>query len=530
MLIEATKNAIKTFTTTWRGGGNTANPAFEGAAVDCTNKHWQPVNISGDAAIRESWELLTGRIRDQIRNNPVLSKALSMLTTLAIGSGIRSYSEAVQDSQGSFFDDFAMLSDERFDRWAAEEADLTGRMSLWDMQRLSFKEMAQTGVSIWLEAMDPDPKRSSPLCYQLLEYEQLDRTRDRPAARGQNRIVNGIELNRHGRAVAAYIYDAHPYDNSGALTTSLGFSSTRVPASRLILNYVPDRISAHIGITWFACVVQSTRDLDSMLANELTSRAVAALMTLFVFRQNPGGAGSVAEGLNADSKARPGVSKAKMGYPAIVELPIDSSVEIAESKGGSRDADVFVDLMLGQTAMGANMSINRLKGDPEQANLAAILSAHRDDERMIGPIQQHQQHKLVHPVRRRHDEVAAALGDYESVGVSARDYNANRSRYERYFVVPSGDPDIQPKDEGEAAIDRMRSGRTSPQYEIAKTGFYWRHVLRQVKQYFEELDKLELGHPDWTKGAGGTFLAFVPMEDQPAMQKTQEPSGAASDR
>ena len=78
MPLVAIKNAVKAFTNTWRGG-NTANPAYDASEVNCLNKEWQPPNISGDAAIRESWELMTGRIRDLIRNDPVLSKGLRML-------------------------------------------------------------------------------------------------------------------------------------------------------------------------------------------------------------------------------------------------------------------------------------------------------------------------------------------------------------------------------------------------------------------------------------------------------------------
>jgi len=511
---------------TWRGG-NTANPSYDAAAVNKLNKDWQPNNVSGAGAIAESWELMTSRIRDLIRNDPVLTKALNMMVTLTIGPGIQSYSEA-EDADGEYFDEFAVESDRLFgDQWAIEEADVEKRQTFFDMQRLSYKELVQTGCSIWLEVLDSDPRRSHPLSYQLLEYEQLDRTRDRPAERGRNRIINGIELDRFNRVLAVYLYDAHPYDTRsvGAFSTTgrLGHRSKRIPAERVILNYVPDRISSNIGVTWFSSLVQTSRDRDRMLANELTSRAVAALMTLFVKRENPGTC--VADGLNAESTDT-NKSNVTMGYPSIVELAREDSIEIAQSKGGSDDAATFVDLLLSQTAMGAGMSKNRLIGDPEQANLASIRSAHLDDERLIAPIQSHQINKIIRPIRRRHTEIAAAMGSYKNV--SANEFANNRQRLQRLFIVPGGDPDIQPKEEGEAAIDRMRSGRSSPQYEIARTGFYWRPLLRQIKQYHDMLQKLGLGQPDLTKGSGGVYLPFVPLEEQPALQKAGRPTEGAN--
>jgi len=120
------------------------------------------------------------------------------------------------------------------------------------------------------------------------------------------------------------------------------------------------------------------------------------------------------------------------------------------------------------------------------------------------------------------------MGKYTGVGVSADFYAKNQRRLQKLFVIPTGDPDVQPKDEGEASIDRMRSGRTSPQYEIGKNGFYWRHVLRQQKQYQDEVRRLGLGHPDLTKGAGGIYLPFVPLDEQPALQNQKEDGASAS--
>ncbi len=516
----------------WRGGDSAVPPAFTGADRTRLNWEWTPALQSGDSAIRESWHVLNGRIRDLIRNNPVLSKTLKMMVTLAVGKGIKAFSEA-ENSDGSYNEEFATTSDEEFEWWAKNEADHTRRGTLWDMQRLDVKEMFQTGLSIWLEVMSRDRDREYPLAYQLIEYEQIDRTKDFPSSVNQGgiRTANGLVINRFNQVQGVWLYDEHPGEGFYAgnnipagFVARPSLKSTLVPIRRIILNYVPDRVSSNIGITWFSTLVQTVRDLDKMVANELTTRAVAALMTLFVKRQNPGS--TIADSLDADSE-RPHHSKVKMGYPAIVEIGQDDDIEIAQSKGGSDDAKTFVDLLLGQVAMGANISVNRLKGDPEESNLASILSAHRDDERTIGPIQDHLVSNNVEPIRKRFDEVAAALGKYSSVGVTPAVYEQRKRKLQKIFVVPCGDPDVQPKDEGEAAIDRLRSGLTSPQYEIAKhSGRYWRHTLKQIKQYQDALKANDLGHPDWTKGAGGTFLAFVPMDEQPQAVMVEKQSEA----
>lgn len=502
----------------FKGGEGKVLPAYKSAAQNKLTRDWMPSAISGDSAIAEATDLSTARARDLARNDPILKKSLSMTSALVIGNGIKTYSEA-EDANRQYMDDFCESADDDFEHWALHEADITGRMTLYEMQELSFREMVTAGLSLWLKVIVNDPSRTSPLAYQLIELEQIDRQKNRPAERGQTRIVNGIELDRNNRAIAVWLHDSHPYDVTNNIHS---LESRRIPTRRLIVNYRPDRISSHIGFTWLNCIAQVSRDTDKFVANELTTRAVKALMTLFVKRNNPGTC--LAEGLNAED-AETGRSPVEMGYPAIVEIGQHDDIKIAESNGKSgADAGAFIDLLLGQFAMGAGLSRHRITGNAGEANLASIRAGHIDDERVTSPIQDHQINKVARPVRLAFQSMAASMGNYTGVGVSPDFYAKNRRRMSKLFIISAGDPDFQPKDDGEAAIDRMRSGRSTPQYEIARTGFYWRRNLRQIRQYQDELKRLGLGNPDWTKGAGGTYLPFVPMSEQPV---SQPPKSAA---
>lgn len=521
-MIDAVGAGLKLMWTSWRSGSQRAS--YRSGEVTKLNKDWLPNNMSGDSAIADSWDMSNARARDLVVNDPMIKKSLAMTSALVMGSGIRSFCEAT-DASGDFLDEFCESSDDEFERWAQSEADTTGRQTFYEMQLMSFQEMVTTGTSIWLEVINGDSSRSSPLSYQLLESEQIDRTEDRPAARGQTRISNGIELDRHNRAVAVWVYDYHPYEDGPVGARS--HLSKRIPIRRLIVNFRPDRVSSHIGITWLNCLAQVARDSDRFVANELTSRAVKALMTLFVKRNSP--SGCVADGLNAEDTTTQR-SNVKMGYPAIVEIGRDEDVTIAESNGKSgADANAFIQMLIGQFAMGTTLSKHRITGNAGEANMASIRAGHIDDERITGPIQEHQVNKIVRPIRERHQSIAASLGRFSGVGVTPQFYDNNRARMNKFFIIAAGDPDFQPKDDGEAAIDRMRSGRSTPQYEIARTGFYWRHNLRQMRQYFDELKKHKLGPPDWTKGAGGTYLPFVPIEEQPNADQGGRPSEQPSE-
>lgn len=491
---------------TWRG--NQVSSPLHGGRVTKLNQDWMPLHYSGDAAIAQSWDLLTSRIRDLCDNEPVLSKLSHQIQTLAIGAGILTFSDA-QSPDGGFLDDFADESDDLFMRWAFNEADISGRMSFFDMQRLSFKECVEVGSSLWLEVFDRSPGRTNPLSYQLLEMEQLDRNMDRDSGAGRTRISNGIEFDRNNRAIAYWLYDTHPYDSSIGNFGGVSTKSRRIPASRIIHNFLPHRISAHAGISWLRSLIQLSRDRDRYWANKLTSSSLQAGMAIHVKREGAGTTFSSA--LTAEASDRPGTKSYKLGYPAVIETGINEEIGILQAAQAETDDKDWLRMLHLHTAMGGKISLNRLQGDAGEAVFASIKASFLDDERTFAPIQQHQAMRVVLPIRQRHNELAAAMGSF--TGVTPAQFRRN-PLYQRFDWVAGGDPDLQPKDDGEAAVDRMRSGRTTPQYEMARLGFHWRKSLRDWKRFFAELDRLGMKPPDFSKGQGGLYVPFLgPVEN-----------------
>lgn len=465
--------------------------AYHAGRVSKTNSEWQPEMRSGELAIEESWYLLTARIRDQVRNNPILSKSLHQMVTLVVNTGVLTFADAMLPD-GSEIEDFNNESDTWFERWAELEADAEGNHSLYAMQRMSFSDVMEVGNHFLREVFIRDPKRVSPLAYQMLEWEQLARERDQPRGGNQNLICNGIEYDANGIKVAYHFYVDHPFSQNVDSN-----QIERIPAAEIIHNYLPTRASAKSGISWFAPLVQGARDLDKFLADELSSRSLAALLTLVIKSdkfENHTGLGLDAE----DSET--GVPLVKLGRPFVAEIGKDDEIEIVQSQRSGEDAKAYIDLMFNLQAMASKISLNRLLGDPQKANFGSIKSSHNDDEAMVAPIKEHQATRLAKPIRRRWTEIAAGMNKLRSV--SPANFQANYHRYTQLEFVAGSHPDIQPKEEGEAAIDRMRSGRTTYVYETGRLGRHWKHNLRimsRVNKFAKELGVVL----DWTKGNGG---------------------------
>lgn len=491
---------------------------YSGARITKLNNHWMPQHYSGDNAIRESWSLLTARIRDRVRNDGVLTKCKATLSSLVVGSGMLTFSEASELSEeDEQLLQFELESDTWFDRWALEEADAEREHSYWDMQLLAFEDMIEAGNAIWLKVLDNDPKRIVPLCYQLIEWEQIDMTVDRDAemsrnhkGRHWNRISNGIEFDRSGRKVAFHLYDAHPYDN----TTGWQATSRAIPAERILHQYIPHRPSSKLGVTWFAPQLQTNHDLDRYVANELTTRALTALMGVAIKTNDT----NASVGLDAEDTDT-GLPAFKLGYPFIGTLKKDDEVEVVETKRDTKEAAALINLLLNLQSMGCRVSLHRLLGDASKANLATIKATNQDDEDLVEPIKGSMARRVVRPIRKEFTSQAVAYGRIRSI--TPAEYQRKPYQYNAVTVIAGKRADLD-VDDGIAAIDRMRSGLSTYQDECARRGRHWRRNLRQMARINGETKRLDVVL-DFSKGQGAAPTVTSTDADKPV-----ETPGAAN--
>lgn len=468
---------------------------YRGARVTRLTKNFQPAHRSGDAGIQESWNLLTARVRDLGENDPVIKKAKNLLPTHVVGSGIRAFADAMDPGEEDLFEEFNSESDQNFQRWCETECDAEKRMHFGEMQSLTFKETVNTGNGLMLLCQVKEPGRRIPLCLQGLEWEQLDRSKDRPAAKGQNKIVGGIEYDGSNCPVFYHVLDAHPYDNYSAAAGSM--NSQPVPANRVIHWYVPTRWSAYSGISWFNAMMQSARDLDWYVGNEMTSAAIGALLTLIIKQEYPKALG-LEDGEEGEDEF--GNEAVKLGNGMVSRIGPNDDIKVAESNRPNRDAAPFIKLLLHLQAMSLNVSYLRLSGDYSQTTYTSARGAHLDDQAFFRPLQMSFGTRTVLRIRRLHDEQCAARGLYSSV--TPRQYLRDKFRLQQMDIIGVGREQLDPEKETDSAAGRVRAGMSNLKIECGLRGLHWREVLRQLNVEKKTLQRLGLVL-DFSKGNGG---------------------------
>jgi lambda family phage portal protein len=503
--------------------------AYKAARNTSQTVNWMPPHRSGDSAIASSWDRLTPRIRDLVKNDHGIRKASLALTRLVIGTGIQSFSAADEASEVLSPDDeklrgmaerFEDESDFLFNYWAEHEADAVHSRSFWEIQRLAFKEASDTGNGIVLICNNPDPSRTVPLCLQVIESEQLDRTKDRTGGEGVNKIVGGIEYDwQTNRPVAYHIYDAHPYDDYSA---TAGGNSKRIDKSR-VMHWFPivDQASANSGVSWYVAMALASRDIDWYLGNELTAAAIAALFTVVYHAEKPWQQMLGLQEEDARLLGNVGPTPVRMGHANLATIGVNEKIDVVKNHRPNNASGEFIKLMNMRQAMSIDLSYIRQTGDLSATSYTAARAAHLEDDGMVKPLQQSFATTICGPTRHLWQSQAVALGTIKSVNVQT--YRKNRMIFQSLDHLPVGREQLDPVNETEAATARMRSGQSTLKIENGRRGLHYKRTIGQMGREARLAAKKGVVL-DYSKGNGGNLQ--TEGEAQPANnQETTESEG-----
>ncbi len=465
---------------------------YRGGELTEWNRRWDPSNRSADLAIQQRWSRLTSRTRDLVRNDPYAAALVNVLCTSIVGPGIGTRA-AVQrldrDGKRLLHDEFNRSSDEAFLRWSDEEADAQGRLSFGEMQQVALREVVEAGEALLLRCADRNPNRQVPLCYQLVETEQIDETADRPAGQGQTEIRRGIELDRQGRVIAYHLRDTHPND----LHARLRERTRRVPASRVIHLFLQLRANQTRGVTWFAPIVMTLKDLDTYTWSELQSATAASKYAVALFRKDNQSRGM---GLSGDSDETSDRNSNEMedllGMPILADLGLDDRVEMIDAKRPNAEATPWIKLILNTLAAGGGISYLRLTRDYEGTNYSSGRMGHIDDQAFFNRHSRWMSRALCRPVH--NDFTAQAIATGQLVDSSGRplvrpaQFRRDPARWLRKRHTFPGQQQIDPVKETEAAVERIRAGVSTLERECALLGGNREEIMEQLQLEKEDAE------------------------------------------
>lgn len=451
------------------------------------NSHSWPSNQSPDLIALSDADVLRDRARMLVYTNSYARGVVRAIVRNVVATGIAP--QARVKNGDTTDEDLNAAAESFFDRWQ-RRADITGRLSFYQLQALALAEVAEAGEVLVHFVESQDRSRPLPLALELVPADRIDSQACRPRGFNPetgNEVRRGVELNGAGEPVAYWLFKTHPND-----IHSRAWQSERYPAEQFLHLFKPDRVGQTRGVSWFAPIINWLDSLKFYVDNELTASAVASCFSVAIKTldgsgpPNPGaqpqsGQSSTDDNGNPFSYLQPGL---------VANLLPGEEVETINPGRPNSQAGPWINLMLRSMAVGMGLSFERLSRDYSQTNYSSNRASDLEDRREFRMWQEWLVNGLCVPVWKRFMESATArrVDGFPSAMELIQDYD----RLTEHVWQPDGWEWVDPAKEQKAAAESIATNLSTLAEECGKRGRDWRDVLQQRATEKAEIERLGL--------------------------------------
>jgi len=309
-----------------------------------------------DAASLGSRRVLRQRSRDLIRNAPFAKRAQSVVTNNVVGAGIAPSITATNKKAAT--DAAAVI----LPFMQSTEIDAHRAMNFATMQSVVSNSLFESGEVLALRRTRDDQSAALPLSVEILEIDHLDST---VQTHGQNEVIDGIEYDGSGIAVAYHIFEQHP----GAAVRRLSLKSTRVPASDVLHIRRIDRPGQMRGVPWLAPVMVTLSEMRDYQEAQILKQKISALLAGVVETGDEG----IPEGASGLDALAPG---------AFVYTEAGQKVTFTTPPKVD-DYNIVMRLGLWAVAMGIGITGESLSGDLSNVNFSSMRAGRLEMDKNV---------------------------------------------------------------------------------------------------------------------------------------------------
>lgn len=472
---------------------------FDAARRDRRTAGWKATGGSANSELAPALDMVRRRSRDLCRNNEWAGNAKRKLAAHMVGTGIvprpaRGTAKRTKERARGAWNEFA------------ENCDPSGQSDFYGIQQQLAGEVVEGGAAFLRWYLRPASwGLKVPLQCEVLEHEFLD-TR-KTEMRGNNAIINGVEIDPWGRRVAYWLFPQHPGEMSSLTLARNRFVSERVPASEVDHVFRVDRPGQVTGVPWMASAALRLRDAADYEEAELIKKKIESCLTVFVRRNGTGPTNLVQAG--AQVKDATGKRLEKIAPGLIAYLGEGEEIQTAMPSPASGYADVMDRQMLAASA-GIGLPYASFTGDLSKSNFAGMREGKLD---YWGVLDQWQWLMLVpqvsRPAWRRVMRAAAGSGQAVPAGISAE------------YTMPKR-PWVDPLKDVKAEEAELALGIESWAEKAAARGYDPEDLIAEISEWKPRLDAAGI---TFAKAPG---LAAAPAE-KPANDKERDNADAESE-
>ncbi len=351
-----------------RQGG--VHGTFYGASRNRLFHDWGPAAFHPDRETQWVLRELRARARDLVRNNPYATGIAESFADNVIGwdEGIR-LRPLVTDKDDNLIRPVNRTIARAWKDWGRCECASADGVDSWlELQRLILKTWCTDGeVFIRTRKGHPNEYRYA---IELIDADLLDEGFNRRRDKGVNKIVQGVEVDRHGRRVAFHFWEEHPSERGGMRDRK------RIPAEQIIHFFVRYRIGQTRGFSLFAPALTTIKMIDGLTESELVASRMAAAKMGFITNNEPQAIEAYAERIriqNEGDEENESPDRITDISPGVVEeLEPGQGFEGFDPTHPNTAFEAFLNVMLGGVAKAFSMSRLSVTGDVSDANYSSM--------------------------------------------------------------------------------------------------------------------------------------------------------------
>lgn len=356
---------------------------YEAANMNRLTADWVFGASSSNREIQGGLKVIRERARELERNNDYGRRYLQLVEDNIVGRGFALRVEGDTDNRVR----------DGFNAWA-RTADITGRLSWPDMQRLVVRTVARDGEAIAQTIMG---RFADGMALQIMEADYIDEAYNSIPPHSP-RIVQGVEIDANGRPIAYHCLTEHPGD-----TASIRATRKRIPASEMIHVARIERPGQVRAVSWVASCMQALKMLYGYQEAELVaSRAAACKMGFF---KSPPGEG----GFHGDDEQN-GAKITEMQAGSFQELSSGQDFVPFDPTHPTTQYGVFVKDILRQLSGGLGVAYNNFANDLDGVSYSSIRSGSIEEREHWIVLQEWFAHAFLSQVFSRWLDMAGTTG------------------------------------------------------------------------------------------------------------------------
>lgn len=456
------------------------NRQYDGAKTDSLNSNWRPTNRSADLELLGDADKIRARARDLVRNNAYAKGMVRARARNVVGCGIYPQSRATGKA-------FVKAAELEFERWQ-KQADITGRLSFYEIQWLAMEEVDEAGECIVHFVRSSDRSRRLPFALELIEADRI--CGESVYARGinpanGNEVRRGVEVDKTGRPVAYHVYERNPADLNSYSTTV-----RRLPAEECVHLFRQERIGQTRGVSIFAPVLIWLHHLRNYMDSEQKTKAISSKFGVLI-KSLGGPADAGLLGASGDSTTDTnGNTFDHLEDSFVARLFPGEDVSVVDPGRSEAGAEIWITLMLRSLAVGSGLSYERLTRDYSKTNYSSNRASDLEDRREFRPLQEMLIRQLCEPVWRKF--LAAAVEAGLKGFPTPNRFIAQYESYTDHVWQAPGWEWVDPVKEAAGDVLAIEKGLMTYADALGRRGKDWRETFDQRKVEQDYADEIGL--------------------------------------